>query len=67
MKAVIMAAPAMDGSTTSIADIDEPQAGGQAADRAHGRSGRRAGQFQRDVGAAAGHLVQEHHGGRGHG
>ena len=32
MKAVIMAAPAMDGSTTSVADIDEPQPGpGQVA------------------------------------
>ena len=32
MKAVIMAVPAMDGSTTSVADIDEPQPGpGQVA------------------------------------
>jgi NADPH:quinone reductase len=32
MKAVIMTAPAMDGSTTSVADIDEPQPGpGQVA------------------------------------
>ena len=32
MKAVIMAAPAVDGSTTSVADIDEPQPGpGQVA------------------------------------
>ena len=27
MKAVIMTAPALDGSTTSVADIDEPQPG----------------------------------------
>jgi NADPH2:quinone reductase len=32
MKAVIMTAPATDGSTTSVADIDEPQPGpGQVA------------------------------------
>src|SRR5690242_18983188 len=32
MKAVIMKAPAMDGSTTSVADIDEPRPGpGQVA------------------------------------
>ena len=32
MKAVIMTAPAADGSTTSVADIDEPQPGpGQVA------------------------------------
>src|SRR5690348_6641328 len=32
MKAVIMTAPAMDGSTTSVADIDEPRPGpGQVA------------------------------------
>jgi NADPH:quinone reductase len=32
MKAVVMAAPAMDGSTTSVADIDEPRPGpGQVA------------------------------------
>ena len=32
MKAVIMTAPAMDGSTTGVADIDEPQPGpGQVA------------------------------------
>jgi hypothetical protein len=32
MKAVIMAAPAADGSTTSVADIDEPRPGpGQVA------------------------------------
>jgi NADPH:quinone reductase len=32
MKAVIMTAPAMDGSTTSVADVDEPQPGpGQVA------------------------------------
>ena len=32
MKAVIMAGPAMDGTTTSVADIDEPQPGpGQVA------------------------------------
>jgi hypothetical protein len=32
MKAAIMTAPAMDGSTTSVADIDEPQPGpGQVA------------------------------------
>ena len=37
MKAVIMTAPATDGSTTSVADIDEPQPGpGQVAiDVAH--------------------------------
>jgi NADPH2:quinone reductase len=32
MKAMIMTAPAVDGSTTSVADIDEPQPGpGQVA------------------------------------
>src|SRR6266849_5249338 len=36
MKAVIMTGPAMDGSTTSVADIDEPQPGpGQVGSGVH--------------------------------
>ena len=45
----------------------EPQPGGQAADRAHGRTAGHASQLQRDVAAAEGHRVQEQDGGGAHG
>ena len=36
MKAVLMTAPAVDGSTTSVAEIDEPRPGpGQVANRSN--------------------------------